>query len=85
MLVYLLQYDSIYRKFELKASEEADGISVNGYKIATSLADDPAQIPWEKSGVEIVIDATGAFTKKEELKKHLRGTVKKVVLTPLFW
>ena len=81
MLAYLLQYDSIYRKFDLNIKQEIAGISADGKNIATTLADDPVQIPWEKYGADIVIDATGAFTKKEELKKHLRGSVKKVVLT----
>lgn len=81
MLAYLLQYDSIYRKFEMNVREEADGISVDGKKIYSTLADDPSQIPWEKFEVDIVVDATGAFTKKEDLKKHLRGNVKKVILT----
>ena len=81
MLAYLLQHDSIYRKFDLEVKEEPDGISVAGKKILTSLGDDPSQIPWEKYEIDLVIDATGAFSKKEDLKKHLRGSVKKVVLT----
>ncbi len=81
MIAYLLQYDSVYRTFDLKIKEEKDGISVNGKKITTTLGDDPSQIPWDKYGVDVVIDATGAFNKKEDLKKHLRGSVKKVVLT----
>ena len=81
MLAYLLQHDSIYRKFDLEVKEEPDGISVAGKKILTSLGDDPSQIPWEKYEIDLVIDATGAFNKKEDLKKHLRGSVKKVVLT----
>ncbi len=81
LLAYLLQYDSVYRKFESEVKAETDGLSVNGKKIATSQADDPGLIPWDVHQVDVVVDATGAFTKKEELKKHLRGTVKKVVLT----
>ncbi|MBI4225673.1 type I glyceraldehyde-3-phosphate dehydrogenase [Candidatus Roizmanbacteria bacterium] len=81
IMAYLLQYDSIYRKFDMRVKEEQDGIFIDGKKIATTLGDDPSQIPWEKYGVDIVIDATGAFSKKEDLKKHLRGSVKKVVLT----
>lgn len=81
MMTYLLQYDSVYRKFELKVNEEADGISVKGNKIYTTRGDDPSQIPWEKYGVDVVIDATGAFENKEDLLKHVRGTVKKVILT----
>src|SRR3990167_7976879 len=81
MLAYLLQYDSVYRRFEMNVREEIAGISIDGKQISTTLGDDPSQIPWEKYGVDVVIDATGAFNKKEELKKHLRGTVKKVILT----
>ncbi|MGB9883238.1 MAG: type I glyceraldehyde-3-phosphate dehydrogenase [Microgenomates group bacterium] len=78
---YLLQYDSVYRKFEMEVKEEIDGISVNGKKIYTTLNSEPETIPWEKYEVDIVVDATGAFTKKQDLEKHLKGTVKKVVLT----
>ncbi|OGK25759.1 type I glyceraldehyde-3-phosphate dehydrogenase [Candidatus Roizmanbacteria bacterium RIFCSPHIGHO2_02_FULL_38_11] len=81
IIAYLLQYDSVYRTFDLQVKEEKDGISVDGKKITTTLGDDPSKIPWEKYEVDIVVDATGAFSKKEDLKKHLRGSVKKVVLT----
>ena len=81
MLAYLLQFDSVYRKFEMRVKEEVGGISVNGNKIATNLGDDPSQIPWEKYGVDAVVDATGAFNTSESLKKHLHGSVKKVILT----
>lgn len=81
MLRYLLQYDSVYRKFEMAVIEEADGISVNDKKIFATQASDPQQIPWEKYGVNVVVDATGAFEKSGDLKKHLRGSVKKVILT----
>ncbi|GAB4218732.1 MAG: type I glyceraldehyde-3-phosphate dehydrogenase [Candidatus Microgenomates bacterium] len=81
MLRYLLQYDSVYRKFEMEVKEEVDGISVNGKKIYTTLNAEPENIPWEKYDVDIVVDATGAFTKKQDLEKHLKATVKKVILT----
>ena len=81
MIAYLLQYDSIYRKFGMEVKEVTDGISVNGKKIITTLTDDPGLIPWEKYEVDVVIEATGAFTKKTDLIKHLRGSVKKVILT----
>ena len=67
MLAYLLQYDSVYRRFEMNVREEIAGISIDGKQISTTLGDDPSQIPWEKYGVDVVIDATGAFNKKEEL------------------
>jgi len=81
IMAYLLAFDSVYRKFGMEVKEESDGISVNGKKILTLLNDKPENIPWDKYGVEVVVDATGAFTKKADLSKHLKGTVKKVVLT----
>ena len=81
MMAYLLQYDSVYRKFGLDVKEVADGLTVGDKKIATLLADDPSVIPWDKYGVDVVVDATGAFPKKAALEKHLKGTVKKVVLS----
>jgi len=81
LMAYLLQYDSVYRKFNKKVVATSSGITVDGKKIPTSLAALPEEIPWDKYGVDIVIDATGAFTKKEDLKNHLKGSVKKVILT----
>lgn len=81
ILAYLLQYDSVYRKFEMRVTEETDGIRVGDTKITTSLSATPQDIPWEKNEVDLVVDATGAFNKKVDLQKHLRGTVKKVILT----
>jgi len=81
MLAYLLKYDSVYRTFSKPVKALEDGIEINGRKITTSLSHEPSQIPWEQSGVDIVIDATGAFTKKEQLVAHLKGSVKKVILS----
>lgn len=81
MMAYLLQYDSVYRKFAMEVKEEKEGFSVNGKKIPTTLFSTPEEIPWDTYGVDVVVDATGAFTKTEDLQKHLKGTVKKVILT----
>ena len=81
MLAYLLKYDSVYRTFDKTVKATEDGIEVDGMKITTSRSADPSEIPWEAAGVEVVVDATGAFTTAEKLKPHLRGMVKKVVLT----
>jgi len=81
MIAYLLQYDSVYRKFEMEVKEEKDGILVSGKKIFTTQTPEIENIPWDNYGVDIVVDATGAFTKKVDLEKHLKGKVKKVILT----
>ena len=81
MIAYLLQYDSVYRKFNKTVTKTETGIEVDGKTIITSQTDDPTTIPWDANGVDIVIDATGAFTTKADLQKHIKGTVKKVILT----
>jgi glyceraldehyde 3-phosphate dehydrogenase len=80
-LVYLLKYDSVYRRFAKEVTAGSDGIMVNNQKITTTNFATPEEIPWDKYGVQVVIDATGAFTKKADLDKHLKGSVKKVILT----
>jgi glyceraldehyde 3-phosphate dehydrogenase len=81
MLSYLLQYDSIYRKYHRPVKALADAIMIGNKKIKATMIAEIKDIPWNKYGVDIVIDATGAFTKKEDLKNHLHGSVKKVSLT----
>lgn len=80
-MAYTLQYDSVYRTFGKKVTAESDGISIDGVKIPTILNDKPENIPWDKYGVDVVIDATGAFSKTEDLQKHIKGSAKKVLLT----
>jgi len=81
MLAYLLKYDSVYRKFQKEINVAENGIEINGKMIATSMQEDPAQIPWGLYGVQIVIDATGAFLTTEKLNAHLKDSVKRVILT----
>jgi glyceraldehyde 3-phosphate dehydrogenase len=81
MLAYLLQYDSVYRKFGKKVTHTDKEIVVDGKPITVFQNPEVESIPWDSMGVDIVVDATGAFTTKEDLSKHVRGTVKKVVLT----
>jgi len=81
MLAYLLQYDSVYRRFSKKVEAKPDGINVDGYKITANQTDSLENIPWDRYEVDIVVDATAAFTKKPDLKKHIKGSAKKVILT----
>lgn len=81
LLAYLLKYDSVYRRFNKEVKAEVDGIIVDGKKIPSFQTDKPENISWDKYGVDIVVDATGVFTKKIDLEKHIKGTVKKVILT----
>ena len=81
MIAYLLKHDSVYRKFELPVYTTDEGIQVGGVDIKTTQLATPETIPWETSEVDIVVDATGAFKTQEDLAKHIKGTVKKVILT----
>jgi glyceraldehyde 3-phosphate dehydrogenase len=81
IMAYLLKYDSIYRKYGKDVKADMDGIVVDGKKIPSLNNAQIESIPWDKYGVDVVIDATGAFEKKEELTKHLKGSAKKVILT----
>lgn len=81
MLAYLLKYDSVYRTYPKEVKALDDGIVVDGKKIATSMIRDPKDIPWEKYNVDIVVDCTGVFKTRDTLKNHLRGSVKKVIIT----
>ncbi|HET9212239.1 MAG TPA: type I glyceraldehyde-3-phosphate dehydrogenase [Thermoanaerobaculia bacterium] len=80
-LVYLLKYDTVMGVFEKEVRADDDFMYVNGHKIAMTAEKDPAKIPWGKLGVDIVIESTGVFTRKEALQKHLEAGAKKVILT----
>ena len=80
-LVYLLKYDSVMRVFPKEVTADDDFMYVDGQKIAMTAERDPAKIPWGELGVDVVIESTGVFTKKEQLQKHLQGGAKKVILT----
>ena len=64
---------------EVRADD--DFMYVDGHKIAMTAERDPANIPWGKLGVDIVVESTGVFAKQEQLQKHLEGGAKKVILT----
>ena len=80
MAAHLLQYDSVHGPWSNKVSNSEDSLQVEGQSIAYTKHSDPAQIPWEKYEVDVVIECTGAFKTKEDLQKHLSGSVKKVLI-----
>jgi glyceraldehyde 3-phosphate dehydrogenase len=80
-LAHLLKYDSIHKKFQGTVEATEDSIVVNGKEIKIYAEKDPANLPWEKLGVEYVVEATGVFRKRDQIAKHLEAGAKKVVLT----
>ncbi len=80
-LAHLLKYDSILGNLEQEISHTDKTIKVNKDEFRVFSEKDPARIPWEEVGAQIVIESTGRFTDKETAAAHLRGSVKKVIIT----
>ncbi|AFS78102.1 glyceraldehyde-3-phosphate dehydrogenase GapA [Gottschalkia acidurici 9a] len=81
-LAHLFKYDSLYGRFDGDIEVVSDDkIKINGKELAVIRERSPENIPWKQLGVEIVIDATGAFRDKAGLERHLQGGAKKVILT----
>ena len=80
-LAHLLKYDSILGNLPNQISAGADSITVDGKTIKVFKEKDPAALPWESVGAQVVIESTGKFTDANEAKKHLRGPVKKVLIS----
>ncbi|MFA7088062.1 MAG: type I glyceraldehyde-3-phosphate dehydrogenase [Patescibacteria group bacterium] len=80
-LAHLLKYDSCYGKTNQKISAAKNFLLINNRKIPVLAVKDPAELPWKELKVDIVLECTGRFRKKEELKMHLIAGAKKVVLS----
>jgi glyceraldehyde 3-phosphate dehydrogenase len=80
-LAHLLKYDSILGNLPHKITAGADSISIDGKSIKVFAEKDPAKLPWESVGAQVVIESTGRFTDANDAKKHLRGPVKKVIIS----
>ena len=80
-LAHLLKYDSIYGRLPAEVTYDENSLSVEGRKIQVSAQRDPGQIPWGEAGAEIVIESTGLFRKRQDAAKHLRDSVKKVIVS----
>jgi glyceraldehyde 3-phosphate dehydrogenase len=80
-LAHLLKYDSVFGILAAEVAHGGDCITVNGKSIRVFKTKDPADLDWSSLGAEVVVESTGLFTKAEDAKKHLKGTVKKVIIT----
>lgn len=80
-LAHLLKYDSILGNLPNKISAGSDSISVDGKTIKVFAEKDPAKLPWESVGAQVIVESTGRFTDAADAKKHMRGSVKKVIIS----
>src|SRR5213080_447391 len=80
-LAHLLKYDSVLGNLPNQVTAGTDCIQVDGKNIKVFKEKDPAALPWDSVGVQVVIESTGRFTDANDAKKHLRGPVKKVIIS----
>ncbi len=76
-LAHLLKYDSVHGILDEKIEATEDAIIVSGKEIKVLSVKDPAELPWKKLGVDIVVESTGLFTSRENASKHLSAGAKK--------
>jgi len=80
-LSYLLKYDSVLGSLKAKVGSGEDSITVDGKSVRVFKERDPGKIDWPSLGVDLVVESTGFFTNAEDAKKHMRGSVKKVIIS----
>jgi len=80
-LAHLLKYDSILGNLPNKITHTQDSIQVDGRSIRVYSEKDPAKLDWASLGAQVVVESTGRFTDAADARKHLRGTVKKVIIS----
>ncbi len=80
-LAHLLKYDSILGQLHEEIKADGDSVQVGDKKIKIFAIKDPAEIDWSSLGVQVVVESTGRFTDAADAKKHMRGSVKKVIIS----
>jgi len=80
-LAHLLKYDSVYGPFQGTVDVGEGALSIDGREVKTLAERDPAALPWGDLGVDVVIESTGFFTKRDDAAKHLDGGAKKVIIS----
>ena len=80
-LAHLLKYDSILGRLKMPVTFTESTITVGGKSISVSAERDPANIPWGKLGVDVVVESTGFFTKAADAQKHITAGAKKVIIS----
>ena len=80
-LAHLFRYDSVHGTYAGDVSGGDGKLVVDGYEINVLSERDPADLPWEENGVEVVVEATGLFCKKEQASRHLAAGAAKVIIS----
>ena len=80
-LAHLLKYDSVYGPFQGTVEAAGDSLRIDGQDVRALEERDPAALPWGDLGVDVVIESTGLFTKRDAAAKHLEAGAKKVIIS----
>jgi glyceraldehyde 3-phosphate dehydrogenase len=80
-LAHLLRYDSVYGPFAGEVEQSGDALTVDGREVKVLAERDPAALPWGELGVDVVIESTGFFTKRDDAAKHLDAGAQKVIIS----
>ena len=78
---HLLRHDTVHGHFPFKVEHDAESITVDGDRIAISSERDPAQLPWASMNIDLVMECTGLFTKREAAAKHISAGAKRVLIS----
>src|SRR5215469_6339694 len=79
--VHLLKHDSVHGRFDGEIKSGDNWIDIGRGKIAVSAERDPAKLPWKSLGVDVALECTGIFTKREAAAKHLEAGAKRVIVS----
>ncbi len=80
-LAYLLRFDSVYGKYGRKVSHTAQELVVDGTRFPVIAEKDPTKLPWKKMSVDVVIESTGRFVKKDLAAQHITAGAKRVIIS----
>ena len=80
-LAHLLKYDSVHGRYRGDVGVDGNSLVVDGKKIPVTAQRDPALLPWKELGVDVVLECTGLFTKKEDAAKHIQAGASKVLIS----
>ncbi|NLL37768.1 MAG: type I glyceraldehyde-3-phosphate dehydrogenase [Fretibacterium sp.] len=80
-MVYYVKYDSIHGRAPFDVKADSESLTLGGKRIPMFAEKDPAQLPWKKLGVDIVMECTGRFTKKPDAMKHVEAGARRVIIS----
>jgi len=80
-IVYLLKYDTVYGRYDRTVEADGENLRIGGNSIRYLSEKDPAQLPWSALGIDIVLECTGVFTKRQDLEKHIQAGARYVILS----